>query len=302
MKRLGYIPFLFLLLPSLANGVILKDDVGRRVEIGRVRRIVSLAPSCTEMLFAMGLGNKVVGVTDQCDYPPETRTIKKVGSFSNPSIEIIISLKPDLVLSGGGIQRDVVLRLEKLGVKALVLYPKDVNGIFRDIEIIGMAVGDPERARKLVKLLQRRIDLVRRRSSKVPPSRKPRVYVEISPDPLMTVGPSSFLNEIVEIAGGTNIARGLKGTTFPRISPEYVVKMDPQVIILTYLPRGSSPISWIQKRPGWDGISAVRNGKVFADVDPNLILRAGPRIVQGVEELHKRFYVGQQKVQTRNSR
>jgi iron complex transport system substrate-binding protein len=106
----------------------------------------------------------------------------------------------------------------------------------------------------------------------------------------MTVGPSTFLNEMIEIAGGVNIAKGIKGATFPRISAEYVLSMDPQVVILTYIPGRSSPISWISKRPGWGEISAVKEGKVFADIDPNLILRPGPRIVLGVEELYKRFH------------
>jgi iron complex transport system substrate-binding protein len=285
------IPLFLLLVPSVAGGIVLKDDVGRKVWIRRkAERIISLAPSCTEMLFAMGLGDKVIGITEQCDYPPEARRIRKVGSFSNPSLEAIISLKPDLILSGGGVQREIVLRLEKLSFPVLVLYPKDIRGIFRDIEMIGIAVGKPEKARKLIYSLQKRLEAVRKRASRIPYSKRPRVYVEISPDPLMTVGPSTFLNEMIEIAGGVNIAKGIKGTTFPRISAEYVLSMDPQVVILTYIPGRSSPISWISKRPGWGEVSAVKEGKVFADIDPNLILRPGPRIVLGVEELYKRFH------------
>ena len=205
------------------------DDLGRRVYLAKpARRIVSLAPSATEILFAVGLDQEIVGVTSFCDYPPPAKAKPKVGS-SIPNLEAIIGLKPDLVLAVKSevVRPDVLAKLEQLKVPVFVFAAKVVEDIFGHIATTGRLVGHEKQAREVVQNLRDRLNEIRRRTSTVV---KVRVFYVVNTDPLITIGAGSFIHQMLDIAGGDNIA-GRLPSPYPRISIEEVLRKDPQVII-----------------------------------------------------------------------
>ena len=245
---------------------------------GKIERVVSLAPNITEIIYALGKENLLVGTTIWDDYPEVVKKKPKVGDFSNPSFERILKLKPDLVFATLPEQRIIIDRLKGLGVKVFVSQPKKLEDIFREIGEIALVLGAKERGDSLVKSLKEKISLV----SKTPPSHRYRVYAELSVNPLISVGGNSFLGEVISIAGGENIFKDIT-QEYPMVSSEEVIKRDPEVIVILH------PTGEIRERLGWENISAVRNERVYSDIDEDILLRPGPRIVKGIEELSKRL-------------
>ncbi len=258
--------------------VTITDDLGREVAIPRApRRIVSIAPSNTEILFALGLGDRVAGVTDSCDYPEEAKAKPKVGAV-DVDYEKILEIAPDLVVAVGSLQRQAIDRLTELGVPVLAVNPKSLDGVLSAISMIGTAAGVEARARALTAQLRERIEAVESRVSGERTSRRPRVFVEIWNDPLMTAGPGTFIDELIAAAGGENVAHDAMAE-WPQIDAEAVIQKDPEVIVLT-----NFNLEEALARPAWQTIAAYRSGRVF-EVDPDLLVRPGPRLVQGLEEL-----------------
>lgn len=263
-----------------AAPVTITDDLGRKITLPRTpKRIISIAPSNTEILFALGLGDKVIGVTDSCDYPEAAKSKPKVGSV-DLNYEKIIEMAPDLVVAVGSLQRQGIERLSMLGITVLAVDPKTINGVLHAIELIGKATDVEDRATTLVAKLSNRIEAVKARVAGAGASAKPRVFVEIWNDPLMTAGPGTFIDELISAAGGENIAHDARGE-WPQFSAEAVIKRDPEVVILTGFNKAEA-----LARPAWQGISAYRLGRVH-EVHPDLLVRPGPRLVQGLEELAK---------------
>ena len=187
--------------------VTLTDQIGREVAIEKLpERIVSLAPSNTEILYALGLEEKIVGVTDYCDYPEAAKNKEKIGGFSEPNIEKIVSVKPDLVVATNMHQKSVE-ELEKLNIPSVVLDPKDFDEMFASIEIIGKATGQQDEALTLIKNLKARMENVEDVVAKVKLDKRPKVYYEIWPSPITTSGPGTFVDDIIQRAGGENIAK-----------------------------------------------------------------------------------------------
>ncbi len=251
------------------------------------QRIVSLAPAYTETLIELGLMDRIVGVTPFSDYLEETRDIERVGFYTQPSLEQIVSLRPDLVLVADYIgQESICKTLERLGIKVVVFRHRGVKGIFEMVEEIGR-LGDKEKeARKLLKEMEEVIDEVKR---KVKGLERPRVYVEIGYNPLFTAGKGSHIDDLIEIAGGENIAKGVD-KPYPRISQEFIIEKDPQVIILPYMGRCYTKES-VKKRSGWENISAVRNNRIYDDIGTQAITIASPNLIlKGLPELAKRIH------------
>ncbi|MCL2134015.1 MAG: cobalamin-binding protein [Candidatus Bathyarchaeota archaeon] len=263
------------------------DDDGTEVTISSVpQRIVSLAPSSTEVLFAIGAGDQVVGVTDFCDYPPNVPkgiaegTITSIGNYWMPAIEPIIALEPDLVMAfGGGASDEAAAKLRSMGYTVIVLNPKNVNNVFDNIELVGKITGHTSEATKLVDNLQKRVDAITDKVAGI--TVKPKVYIEISDDPLMAVGPNSFLDDLVTLAGGTNIFYDAI-TPYPIISSDAVISKNPDIILLLY--------SDISGRPGWSSINAVANHKVYNQGSDSIYSRGGPRIIDALEEISKTMH------------
>ena len=266
---------------EVPGSVSVIDDAGRTVEIVKnPQRLVSLAPSNTEILFALGLGDKVVGVTDFCDYPEEAKAIEQVGTYFEPNIEMIFSLSPDLVLAIPDVP-EVVAKLEELGIPALILDPSDLEGILADIQLVGQATGAEREADALVAEMKERIAAVTGKAGEVKERRK--VFCEIDatdPSKPWASGPGSFMDAMIHLSGGTNVAADAD-SPWPQLSAEEIIAKDPEIIILADSKYGVTAES-VRERPGWGVITAVKEGAIY-DIDDDLISRPGPRIVDGLE-------------------
>ncbi len=257
-----------------------KDDLGNEVTFNSPpKRIISLAPSNTEILFAVGAGDQVVGVTDFCNYPEGALNKEKVGGFSNPNVEKIISLKPDFVFGARGNPKDLLLRLSDMGIKTLAFDPRSIEDVFSLIELIGDITDHPDKASELLFRLKEKRKKI---DDEVKRFEKKKVYLEIWNNPYMSVGKDTFVGKLIEEAGGINIAEDAKGD-WPMLSQEYIIKENPQIIILGYM--GADP-GEVTKRPGWKNIDAVKNERIYT-IDPDIIFRPGPRIIDGLYELFR---------------
>jgi iron complex transport system substrate-binding protein len=261
--------------------VVVKDDLNNFVTFYRKpKRIVSLAPSNTEILFSLGLDNEIVGVTEFCNYPEEAKKKEKIGGFSNPNLEKIYSLKPDFVFGIRGNPIDIFTNLKKLKINSLAFDPKNLEDLFDLILKIGKIVDKREEAKNLVKHLKERRDKLVEEAKKL---KKRKVYVELWNSPYISVGKNTYLNSMIKEIGGINIAENAIGD-WPILSQEYIINENPEVIIITYMGQN---IDDILKRPGWENIDAVKNRRVYIFENEDLLFRLGPRIIDGMEELFK---------------
>jgi iron complex transport system substrate-binding protein len=279
MKKILYI--IAVLAVSVAiHGTVITDDVGRKVEVKTpVESIVCLSPAHTEMIYWMGKQDLLTAVSTNCDWPAGARKKEKTGSFMTPDVEKIVHLKPGVVISGGGIQKKAIARLEKLGIPVIVLYPMNLTkGIWDDITILGKLTGDPVMARNKIIEFERAMDSV------AAPSEAPvKVYLELWSQPVMAVGKASYMNEAVKLAGGRNILSDAK-TEYPKVSPEEIVKRNPDVIILLYKPETD-----YLKREYFLQTNAGKKGNIFVMDNFDMLLRPGPRIPQAIKMLKQIF-------------
>ena len=267
-------------LSSSVNAALFIDDIGRTVNISsNPQRIISLAPNITEILFYLNLDNKVVAVTDFCNYPEGAKKKPSVGLLLSPDIEKIVSLKPDLVFATAeGNREDIVSNLQRFNINVYVLNPHSMEDILGEILHIGNITGQDGTVSDKVKNLANRIDAVKK---KVAGSRRVRVLYLVSHEPMISVGPGSFIHDIIEIAGGKNIfSQSL--IRYPQVNMEEILSKDPEVIIAS--PDVAESIRLWEKR--WGDISAVRNKRVYS-IETDVISRPGPRIVDGLEEIFK---------------
>ncbi|MFH1507949.1 MAG: cobalamin-binding protein [Candidatus Omnitrophota bacterium] len=292
MKRL-FIIISFLLLGIvtfnyLCQGQIPKNNSPKNLS-GSVPRYISLAPSTTEILFSLGLDEEIVGVSSFCNYPPQAQEKAKIGDFSNPNIEKILSLKPDYIFCTGLEQANVVLKLRQLGLKVYVFDPVNIRELLATISETGSITNRREQAQELTQRMRQRIEEITSLTKLISQEKKPKVFIEIWHDPLTTAGEGSFVDELIDLAGGVNIAHNTK-RPYSTFSQEEVIRRDPDYIIMAYMDK-EQPVKLVEKRFGWDSISAVRNKRIYNDIDPDLLLRPGPRIVQGLEELYKKLNI-----------
>ncbi len=254
-------------------------------------RIISCAPSITEILYALGLDKEVVGVSQHCNYPPGVASKVKIGTFSRPNIEKIIDLRPDIIFLTGLEQDAVASQIKSLGSKTVTIYPKGVEDLYRDIKKIGALTGTGGAADSLVNNMKQRIESVRQKVLVLPADSRKRILFEIMDDPLIVAGKDSFVGQLGTIAGGVNIAYDTD-RDYTRFSPELIIKRNPDCIILGYMFKAKGVVKKIQKRLGWSGINAVKAGAIFNDINPDILLRPGPRAPQAIEEIYKRLYEG----------
>lgn len=261
--------------------IIIVDDFGRAIKISEIpRRIVSVAPTPTEILFAVGAGNLVVGVDDYSDYPGEASKLPKVGSYEL-NTEAILALKPDLIICGDLVPLSQLSTLEQHGIPYMVLAARTVADVFKDIKLVGAITGHIDDANKLVDNLTARVDAVEAKTLAANVT-KPKAYVEYYP--MWTFGPGSFGDNLIKLAGATNIAANTS-TEYVPVTEEFVIGGNPEIIVYTVgLNYNGTSAATISARPGWSEISAVVNGKIYS-IDDNLLSRYGPRIVDGLEKL-----------------
>lgn len=269
--------------------VTITDDLGRKVTLkAEPKRIVSLAPSNTEILFYLGLGDKVVGDTTYCDYPEEAKHRAKVGGFEEPSLEKIVALKPDLVLATG-MHLEMIKGLEDAGLNVLVFKPNTIEEIFNTMQTIGKAAGVEDKAVDLTKGLKARVNAVSQMAVKIPENQRPTVYYEMWYQPLMSVGRNTLIGQIIKLAGGTNITDDCT-EQYPQISEEVIIEKNPQVMINSY-GHDAKKITpeEIAARKGWKDIAFVKNNRIYT-IDSDILTLPGPRIVDGLEELAEYLY------------
>jgi iron complex transport system substrate-binding protein len=259
-----------------------EDALGRKINVSKPpQRIVSLAPNITEILYALDMGHRIVGVTTYSDYPDEATEKPGVGSYVHLNIEKIVSLKPDLIIGTyGGNPKATVLRLEELGFPVYVTRTETAAEMLAMIENIGAITYTSERAGVLANMLRERINAV---TSKVRNAHRPLVFLEINAKPLITTGSGSFQHEVITLAGGKNLAAD-SPARYPQYSLEDVVKKGPDVILISTMDRAGlfeqQKRQWLR----WKNIPAVMNNRIYF-IDSDLVDRASPRIVDGLEEM-----------------
>jgi iron complex transport system substrate-binding protein len=262
------------------------DSKGKVVTINNnhPQKIVSLAPSNTEILFALGLGDRIVGVTDFCNYPPEATTKPSVGAYDNPNIETIVAMEPDLVLATDAQSESIYQQLENRGLTVVAIIPHNLNEVLTTITLIGKITGQDEEAVSLVADMQSRIDAITTKTSQLIESQTPRVFYIIWNDPIWTVGDTTFEDALIEMAGGNNIAHELNG--YVSISLEAVLDANPQVMIAGVgMGEGEdAPLLYIQTESRLASTDARINGRVYS-FNMDIISRPGPRIVDALEQL-----------------
>ena len=264
---------------ALGNSLTLKTPPGR---------IVSLAPSNTEILFALGAGQQVVGVTSYCDYPVEAAQKAKVGGFSDGSLERVVSLNPDLVLAARFNPLEVLNSLKQLGIPVFALAPTSVAEVLQTIRQVGRLTGRRAEAAHLVQELTEQKHTLENRLAGT--RTRPRVLWGVLEAPMYTAGKGSYIDDLIRLAGGQNIAADA-GAGWPQIGLETLVSRNPQIIITTGVAPGKIPSALLrlQSTDGWQSIDAVVNGRIY-HIDPNLLQRPGPRVIQALETLAQQLH------------
>lgn len=251
------------------------DDLGKRVKLPpKIERAVSLAPNLTEIVFAVGAGDKLVGVTTFCNYPEETKNIQKVGDTLKPNIENIIALKPQIVLVSTASQLETFSQtLEKQGISVFVTNPSNLDGIYKSIETVGEIFGTKDKAVEVVNSLKKRVAAIEENAQK---DNKPKVFVQIDKS-LYTIGKDSFITDLIQKAGGISATADLE-TAYPKLSKEAALALNPDVIILSESADNNEPNEVFKNS------NAVKNGKVFK-INADILSRPAPRIVDALEQI-----------------
>jgi iron complex transport system substrate-binding protein len=262
------------------------DDAGRKLYVAKApTRVVSLAPSITEMLFALGLDHEIVGVTEFCDFPPAARNKPKLG-YARPSLESLIALRPDLVVAPQEFLRaDVLAKLDELKIPVFMLEAKTLEDILIQIQSLGKIFNRTSAADGVTGVMRARIADVTKR---VAPLEKKRVLYVLNSHPLITVGPGSYIHQMIGLAGGINIAAGTS-SPYPRLSLESVLKEDPQVLIFPVGSAESIPKTEQEEWNRWSNLSAVRT-RQLRDVSSDALNRPGPRVIEGLEHLARAIH------------
>ncbi|RID87463.1 ABC transporter substrate-binding protein [Peribacillus asahii] len=270
--------------------VTITDGSGEKVTIKEEpKKIVSVIPSNTEIAFALGLGDQIVGVSDYDTYPEETKDIEKIGGLEM-NIEKVVSLKPDLVLahSSNNVEGGVK-QLKEMGITVLVVNDaQNFKQVYHSIEMIGTATGKTEAATVIVEDMQTKLKDVKEKVKVVTADERKKVLIEVSPPPeIYSPGKNTFMDEMLQIIQADNIAGQLEG--WAKMDEEAVVTANPDVIVTTHGYRTKDPISEVLKRNAWGDITAIKNKQVY-NINSDLVDHPGPRLVEGVEELGKAIY------------
>ena len=254
----------------------IKDDLGRSVRIPeKIERAVSLAPNLTENIFAVGAGNRLVGVTTFCNFPEEAQKIQKIGDTMNPNMETIIALKPQIVFVSTASQiENFTKQIESQNIAVFVTNPTNLDGVLNNLRQLGDIFGTENQTAELLNNLQLRIielDEIVKNKPKV------KTFVQISKEPLFTIGKDSFLTEMIERAGGISVTKTVE-TAYPKLSKETALALNPDAIILSESEDNKEPNDVFKNS------NAVKNGKVFK-INADLLSRPSPRIIDALEQI-----------------
>lgn len=281
LKSLFFIIFLVLSVEAVSARVVV-DQAGRRVNVpDHPQRIVSLAPSITEIIFSLSADDKLKGATQYSDYPFQAKALPRVGSYVRLDLEKIVALKPDLCFGiRDGNPKHLVDKIEGLGIPVYVIDPRDIKGIMEAIKGVGDVLGAKEQAADLIGDMGKRLDRVK--EIVAGSNLRPRVFFQVDAAPIITAGTNTFTHELINIAGGINLGAG--AVPYPRYSWEQVLSLQPEVVIVTSMAGGHSPEKLIAEWRQWPQLPAVRNNRIHV-VDANLFDRPTARLINGLEVL-----------------
>lgn len=259
-----------------------RDVTGRTVSVpDNPVRVVSLAPSVTEIIFALGEGNRLKGVTQHCDFPDEAQSLPKVGSFVHLDLERIVALKPDLCIAvRDGNPIDVVMELESFGIPVYTVDPRNLEAAADTVLEVGQLLNATTQAQHLANEMRARIVKVKERIDKT--KLRPRVFFQIGAAPIVSAGTNTVIHELIVAAGGQNLAEG--PTAYPRFSMEQVLALQPDIIIITSMTKEQDQQELCAEWKKYGGLPAVRNNRIFF-VDADLFDRVSPRLIDGLDTL-----------------
>jgi iron complex transport system substrate-binding protein len=265
----------------------LQDETGREVRVPlSVKRIVSLAPSITEILFALGLNSEIAGVTDFCDHPEACLTKPKIGGFVNPSLERIVSLKPDLIIGiRDGNREETLQKLKDLGFSVYRVDPKGFDGVTKTIGNLGGITGREEAARRIVRTMTTKREHILSLTRSL---YKPRVFFQVGDAPIVTVGKGTLTHDLIQFAGGKNITEN-EPMDYPLYSIEAVLTKAPEIIIMSSMDNKKDYSNLVNKWKHWRTIPAVKQNAIHV-IDSNLVDRPTPRITEGLETLARMIH------------
>jgi len=271
--------------------ITVTDASGRSVTVKALpQRIVSLAPSLTEDLFAVGAGDQVVGVTTYCNYPPEAATREKIGGYSAKtiSVEKIVAMKPDLIFAEAGEHADIVAALEKLNLAVVAFDADTFDEVYASLEMLGRLTGHGEKAAALVSDMKAAIKVIADKTASIPQNKRLQVFWEIWDEPLMTAGPKTFPGQILEMAGGVNIFADVD-KDWPQVSAEQIIARNPAVIMGPDTHGDKLTSAIIGKRPGWERLAAVTSGRIHL-INGDTSSRPGPRLAEALHDTAVALY------------
>lgn len=261
---------------------VFTDFFGQQVEIKEApQRILSLSPAATEILFALGLDEEIVGTTDYCNYPEAALSKPKVGGFTNPNMEIIVQAEPDLILLASGVQTEYIEAFKKYGLTTFALDAQTIDQVIENILLVGDITLRQDEAKIITDDMLSRINFVKEKTQGL---EKPLVFFEVWDDPLLSAGPETFIADILEISSAENFATDAK-SDYPQVSLELLLERDPDIYMAidhkNNLPAG--------ERPGFQNLQAVKNGKYFR-IEDDLVTKPGPRVILGLEEIARNIH------------
>ncbi len=273
--------------------MVVKDDLDRKVVISEEPdNIISLAPSVTEVLFSLGLDNKVIGVTKFCDYPPKVPNlvdngeIEIVSEITTTNTEKVVSLNPSLVITAAGTPMDTINQLERLGIPVVGIEGENISDVISDIRLVGRATGTIEKAQEMIQDMEKEMNKITQKTSGISEDQKPRVFYEVGTNPLWTAGPGTFIHEIINLAGGINVAENI-GKQYSSITEEEIITMKPDVFVIAV--HGTEvPLSTVSSVKGrFEGIDAVEENRVYklSPKEIDMFSRPGPRLIDALGKM-----------------
>ena len=279
---LAFVIALLLNIPADGKDRLLTDETGRKVKIPYpAKRIISLAPSITEILFALGLNEEIAAITSFCDYPEAALRKPKIGGFVNPDTEKIVSLKPDLIIGiRDGNRMDTIDRLSNFGFPVYLIDPKGFDGVMETIKNIGDALGREKESRRMIKDMGEKREKMIALTESLP---KPKVFFQVGDLPLITVGKGTLADDLIRLAGGRSISEN-ELVSYPSYSIETILAKAPEIIIMSSMESKKNHTNLIKKWKDWKSIPAVKMNAIHV-IDSNIVDRPTPRIIEGLEAM-----------------
>lgn len=269
------------------NNINIIDMKGKTIVLDKLPdRIVSLSPSNTEIVFALGAGDKLVGITSFCDYPDETSDIEKIGDFDGPNIELIKKSQADVIFAGVYLQDDLIMALENLNIPIITTEASNFEGIYDSISLMGKLLGKEDKAEKIIYEMEESIDEIKLKTDDL---EKPDIFYLAWIESLITTGKNTFVDDVIQMAGARNVAEDVEGWT--HYSIEELIKQNPDMLIVaSHATNEGVTEEDIKNDVILKNLECVKSGNIYIMKDDNLISRPGPRIIEGLEEMARAIH------------